>query len=92
MMQGEVIVGGKCGLHAKPFLLVNDIARRYPNTKIIVKSVETGEEADARSILSLLTLAVECGKKVILSSDGVDENKVFTEVSEVLSTFVLDED
>lgn len=87
MIKGELIVRNDVGLHARPSLRICEIARKYKHTKITIKNPANGAEADARSILSLLTLAVGGGQPIMLYSDGENEKAAFDEVSKVLETF-----
>ena len=66
-----VKVNNPQGLHARPADGIVRIASRYVCKVIIEKD---GEQVDAKSILSLLTLAASQGTELILSAQGVDAN------------------
>jgi phosphotransferase system HPr (HPr) family protein len=64
-----VTVSNPQGLHARPAFLFAQLAARYAATVEIVKE---GERVDGKSILSILTLAVEQGTPLSLEAAGPD--------------------
>lgn len=90
MKEREMTVINEVGLHARPSLRITEIARRNPHTKVILKNSSNGLEADAMSILSLLSLGLIGGSKVVVSASGQDEEIVLKEIAEVLETFKLE--
>ena len=63
----------KVGLHARPASEFVKMASQF-NSRILVRNVtrDTGS-VDAKSILSVLTLGVEKGHEIELTSEGEDE-------------------
>jgi len=91
MISREVKLRSDIGLHARPSARISEMARSYEETtKITLSNPENGEVADARSILSLLSLAVEGHKTVVLTVTGDNEEKVFKDISEVIENFTVD--
>lgn len=90
MISKEMKVKSDIGLHARPSVRISEIARSYESTKITLSNPETGMVADAKSILSILSLAVDGHKTVILSVNGDNEEKVFKDISEVIENFTVD--
>jgi phosphotransferase system HPr (HPr) family protein len=64
-----VTVSNPQGLHARPAFLFAQLAGKYSSTIEIVKGAE---RVDGKSILSILTLAVEQGTPLSLEAIGDD--------------------
>jgi phosphotransferase system HPr (HPr) family protein len=87
MIKKVLTVKSDIGLHARPCVRICEIARSYEgSTSVSICNNATGVTADAKSILSILSLAVDSGQSVLLSVDGGDEEKVFQEVAEVIES------
>ncbi|MGD8458357.1 MAG: HPr family phosphocarrier protein [Anaerolineales bacterium] len=69
MPEVKVKVMHEVGLHARPAALFVQTAKRF-NADISVKN--GGQEVDAKSILSILTLGVSQGTEISISALGDD--------------------
>ena len=78
------------GLHARPSVRITEIARANAATTITVENPETGMKVDAKSLLSLLSLAVEGGKSLNLVVQGGDEESVYRAIADVIENFTVD--
>lgn len=77
-------VTSEVGLHARPAALFSQQANQF-DSEIMVRNVSADSEwADAKSILSVLTLGVEKDHEIELEVDGPDEN----EAVEALTTLI----
>ena len=65
-----VVVTNEVGLHARPAALFVKTARQFPATTIRVG--RDGRDADARSIIGILTLEVMKGTPITISTEGPD--------------------
>ena len=74
MIEREVIVGHRLGLHARAAARVVQLSSQY-QTAISLTRDDRGNriEADARSILSILLLAAAHGSALLVRADGTDE-------------------
>ena len=70
MERVRLTVGGTAGLHARPAAQFVQSAKRFVS-KIDVIAGE--RHADAKSILSILTLNIGAGAVIDLCADGADE-------------------
>jgi len=69
------IVTNPSGLHARPATLFVDEAKKYVSN-IFIKNLSKGSEAkNAKSIISLLSLAMISGTEIEISAEGEDEAK-----------------
>ena len=70
MPERTVRVAARSGLHARPATLFSEAAAVLGVPVTVVN--EAGAEADAASILGLLTLGVPHGAQVVLRSESTD--------------------
>jgi phosphocarrier protein len=73
-------VGNSLGLHARPAGKISQEAQRY-EASITVQSCDM--EADAKSILDLLTLAAPQGTELTLRAQGPDAGEAITGLSKL---------
>lgn len=69
----EVKIRNKAGLHARPSALFVQTANGY-SADIMIKS--GNEEVNGKSIMGLMLLAAEKGRKIKITADGEDEDEV----------------
>ena len=67
--EGEFVVGSELGLHARPAGRFAALAARYESEISVGRG---GEWVDARSVLSLLSLAASPGTRLRLRAVGPD--------------------
>lgn len=74
MIEREVVVGHRLGLHARAAARIVQLSSQYQaNIVLFRKDQEAATEADARSILSILFLAAAHGSTLMVRAEGVDE-------------------
>lgn len=81
MKQVEVTVTNKLGLHARPAALLVKAATKYRSDFFIEKD---GMRINGKSIMGVMMLAAECGSKLQLIADGVDEDYLLAEIKEMI--------
>lgn len=69
MVQQAVKVKNGMGLHARPAALIIKEASQF---KSDIKLVKGQRDADAKSILGILSLAVQEGEEILVQAQGVD--------------------
>jgi len=72
MVEREVVIKNRAGLHTRPAALLVKVAARYKSEFIIVKD---GMEINGKSIIGVMTLAAEQGSRLTLRFDGDDEEE-----------------
>lgn len=70
MQQTDLPIQNELGLHARPAANFVELAQQYTCELVLIKE---GQQANAKSILSLMTLDVRPGDHVTLQADGPDE-------------------
>ncbi|SCF95610.1 HPr family phosphocarrier protein [Streptomyces sp. Ncost-T10-10d] len=83
MHQRTVAVGSRSGLHARPASVFVQAATRQP---VKVTIGRDGQSAvDARSLLSVLALAVRHGDSVVLAAEGDGAEAAVEELAALLA-------
>jgi len=73
MTEREVVVKSDAGVHARPAMMIVKEAMKYPCD---VKLIKDDVEADCKSIMSVLGLAIISGSRLIIRASGEGEAKV----------------
>jgi phosphocarrier protein len=71
----------KIGLHARPAGLLSENARKF-SCDIIIRC--DGKEANAKRLLSVMSLGASYGKVLSFVFDGEDENEAYKTIKKVL--------
>ncbi len=79
MLETEIKVVNPLGLHARAAAQLVRLAGKF-SSKIIIIRTDNNLFADAKSILSVLTLAASKGTILILEVEGEDEENAFQEI------------
>jgi len=72
MIEREILVRNKLGLHARAAVKFVNLANRYSAS---VKVIKDDTEIDGKSILGILTLAAVQGSSVVLRVSGKDQDE-----------------
>ena len=72
MISKNVVVTNKTGIHARPASMFISAASKFKSDITLTKNGKTGS---AKSIISLLGLAITKGSEITISANGVDENE-----------------
>ena len=72
MVEREIQVTNKWGLHARPAAMLVQTASKF---KSEIKLKKEDVEANAKSILSVMMLAAEVGSHLIIRAEGEDEEQ-----------------
>jgi phosphocarrier protein HPr len=79
MLETEIKIVNPLGLHARAAAQLVRLAGKF-SSRIIIKRTDNNLLADAKSILSVLTLAASKGTILILEVEGEDEQTAFDEI------------
>jgi len=73
MYSSSTTITNPTGLHARPATIFVEEAQKY-TSNILIKNLNTSSNAkNAKSIISLLSLALTSGTKIEISAEGNDE-------------------
>jgi len=77
MIEKEVTIVNKAGMHTRPASAIVKIAAKYKADFFISKD---GFEVNGKSIIGVMTLAAEQDSKLTLKFEGVDEKELSEEM------------
>lgn len=80
MVEREVVIKNRAGLHTRPAALLVKTAAKFKSDFYINKD---GMEINGKSIIGVMTLAAEQGAKMILRFSGEDEKEAAKAVLEL---------
>ncbi|TDT69823.1 phosphocarrier protein [Hypnocyclicus thermotrophus] len=89
MKELEVEIKNEAGLHARPSSLFVQIAGEYDADVTVISD---GEEVNGKSIMGLMLLAAEKGRKLKLIADGPDEDEVLQALQKLIEVDKFNED
>ena len=88
MIERQIAVGHRLGLHARAAAKLVQLTRRYKSEIVLLRTDPDGggnsREADARSILAILLLAAGHGSTVSVRASGSDEGEAVDCICEYL--------
>ena len=82
MTERTVTIELASGLEARPIAMLVQLASSY-ESKIYVRS--DNKKVNAKSIMGMMTLDLPVGEQVIVTADGVDEEKAISDIEKYLS-------
>ena len=85
MRKKEITIVNQLGLHARAAAQLVRLASGF-QSKIKIIRPDKNIYANAKSILSVLTLAASKGTKIELEVEGEDEDEAFSEISDIFET------
>jgi len=84
MAERIITVGSTHGLHARPAKLFVEAVKSSGAT--VKLSKEGGKTVDAGSILGVISLGIDHGDKITLTTDAADADGVLDDLAEILTT------
>ena len=82
MIEREVEIVNRLGLHARAAAKLVHTAGGFQSRVTVARD---GEEVDAKSILGVLLLAAGQGTRVVIRSDGTDEEQAMEAVTGLIA-------
>ncbi len=80
MIRKTIKIKNKLGMHARPATMIVKAATKFRSEFKIVKD---DIEINGKSIMGVMTLAAEFGSTLDLIADGIDEEYLIKEISEL---------
>jgi phosphotransferase system HPr (HPr) family protein len=81
LIEKKLIIQNEQGLHARPAAIFVQIANKYESDIVVRKG---RQEVNGKSIMGLLTLAVEKGAKLYIRANGPDAKEAILELEKVI--------
>jgi multiphosphoryl transfer protein len=89
MKQIEIVIHNRTGLHARPAKVLVNLAKQF---KSDIRLQHGEKKANAKSMVSVLTLGVISGSEITVQADGVDEETAIAELETAILAGLGDED
>jgi phosphocarrier protein HPr len=83
MQEITMVVHHKVGLHARPAALFVQTAKKYKSDIVVSKDER---EANAKSILSILTLGANQGAVITIKATGEDEEQALQALQDLVDS------
>lgn len=83
MIEVEVMITNKLGLHARPAAKLVQTASAFESDIVLIKE---NLEVNAKSIMGVMMLAAEMGATIIIKADGPDEKEAIKAVAHVFNS------
>lgn len=79
MLTREILLANQGGLHARPATFFVQLCNTFKSS---IKVALGGKQADAKSVISVMTLGASKGKTITLSIEGDDEDLAMAKIVE----------
>ena len=89
MKQIEIVIHNRTGLHARPAKVLVNLAKQF---KSDIRLQHGEKKANAKSMVSVLTLGVVSGSEITVQADGEDEETAIVELETAILAGLGDED
>jgi phosphocarrier protein len=83
MIEVEVVITNKLGLHARPAAKLVQTASNYDSNIVLKKE---NLEVNAKSIMGVMMLAAEMGATIVIRAEGDDEAEAVKAVAHVFNS------
>jgi phosphocarrier protein HPr len=83
MQERVVTIANRLGLHARAAARLVQCAAKFTST-VELERQDTGQTVDGKSILSVLLLAASSGTRLIIKTDGADEERAMDAIAELI--------
>jgi phosphocarrier protein HPr len=80
MIEREVTIRNRAGLHTRPAASIVKLAAKFQSEFFIEKD---GLQINGKSIIGVMTLAAEQGSKLLVRFDGPDEEEAYRAMAEL---------
>jgi phosphocarrier protein len=82
LQKKELTITNKYGLHSRPASELVKIASQFDAD---IKLHYNGQDANAKSILGIMVLAIEPGAEIEISAEGKDEEEALKAIEELIN-------
>ena len=89
MIQEDITIQNKHGLHARPAAQFVKIAGKFTSD---IKVVKDGLEVNGKSIMGIMMLAAEPGSEITIIIAGEDEQDAMNAIKELIENKFYEED
>jgi len=92
MVEITAYIKSKYGIHVRPAAAINNVAKEFRDTKIVLVSPDKPEEEiDGKVLLGIITINRKCGDSIIVRTYGKGEQAAADAVAKVINEFEVTE-
>ena len=84
MKQIELVIQNQTGLHARPAKVLVNLAKQFKSS---ISLLHGSKKANAKSMVSVLTLGAAKGSNITLQVDGVDEEQALADIEAAIRSW-----
>ncbi len=77
----EVKIENETGIHARPASILVDVAHKFESE---IKLISQNKEANLKSIISIMSLAIGAGETVKIKAEGADEKEAVAKIIDTI--------
>lgn len=85
MVTRNITVKIPTGLEARPVAMLVQVASQFESSIYIESQDGTSKKVNAKSIMGMMTLGVNSGDKVVVTTSGPDEEDAIQKIEEYLN-------
>ena len=89
MKQIELVIQNQTGLHARPAKVLVNLAKQFKSS---ISLLYGAKKANAKSMVSVLTLGATKGSNITLQADGADEEQALADIEAAIRAGLGDDD
>ena len=82
MLQREVEIVNKLGLHARASAKLTQVAAQFRSSVWVTRN---GRRVNAKSIMGVMMLAAAQGSRIMIETDGPDESEAMQAVAQLIA-------
>jgi phosphocarrier protein HPr len=84
MLERTLLIKARLGLHARAAAKLVRVASGF-HSQVLLRRVDGGASANAKSILSVLMLAASRGTELQVSAEGIDEEAAMNAINQLFA-------
>lgn len=89
MVEQDVTVENKLGIHARPAAQLVRLAAKFDSEIFLIKN---GQSVNGKSIMSVIAMAAEPGSQITIRVEGPDENVALGEIVKLFESKFEEDD
>jgi phosphocarrier protein HPr len=82
-MQHEYVIKNRLGLHARPARKLVEVCKKFKCDVFLEKE---GKQYNAKSLISVLLAGASCGEKIMLITEGEQEEEALRIIGDLLAS------
>ncbi len=81
----DVKICNRLGMHARPAMQFVELANQFRSNIVVHKGGEEPEDADGKSVMSMIILAATEGTPLTITAEGDDADQAVTQLAQLVN-------